>query len=114
MNRLQTGRLSAAQHATILAHFDDIETHHVADRAFIDVQRRMVRELMIGDVAPEIVGKDYNDVEFRLSDYRGKVTVLYFTGQWCGPCRGEYPYERLMLEVHKTEPFAIVSVNSDA
>lgn len=114
MNRLQIGKMSAAQEAMVLAKFDAFEKAHPKDKAFIDVQRSMVRQLMIGKTAPEIVGKDYDGVEFKLSDYRGKVTVLYFTGQWCGPCRGEYPYERLMLEVHKNDPFAIVSVNSDS
>jgi peroxiredoxin len=113
MNRLQTGLLGPAQEAKVLAHFDAIEKAHPSDKEFIDAQRRTVRTQMIGKVAPEIVGKDYDGAEFKLSDYRGKVTVLYFTGQWCGPCRGEYPYERLMLEVHKDKPFAIVGVNSD-
>ncbi len=114
MNRLQIGQMSAAQEASVLSTFDGYEKAHPKDKAFIDTQRKTVHELMIGKVAPEIVGKDYDGVEFKLSDTRGKVTVLYFTGQWCGPCRGEYPYERLMLEVHKNDPFAIVSVNSDA
>jgi thiol-disulfide isomerase/thioredoxin len=60
------------------------------------------------------VGKDFDGAEFKLSEYRGKVVVLYFTGEWCGPCRGEYPYQRLMLEVHKGKPFAILGVNSDS
>jgi peroxiredoxin len=113
MNRLQTGQVSAAQERLVLAHFDQIEKQHPAAKALIDSYRTVVTRQMIGKVAPDIVGKDYDGVEFKLSDYRGKVTVLYFTGQWCGPCRGEYPYERLMLEVHKSDPFAMVSVNSD-
>jgi thiol-disulfide isomerase/thioredoxin len=113
MNRLQTGQLSAAQEQAVLAHFDQIEKQHPKDQAFLDSYRHVVTGQMIGKAAPEIVGKDYDGVEFKLSEYRGKVTVIYFTGQWCGPCRGEYPYERLMLEVHKADPFAIVSVNSD-
>jgi thiol-disulfide isomerase/thioredoxin len=114
VTRLQTGRLSAAQEERIVTYLGDLEKKHPEDTSGIGSVRRMVRERMIGKVAPEIIGKDYDGVEFKLSDYRGKVTVLYFTGQWCGPCRGEYPYERLMLEVHKKDPFAIVSVNSDS
>ena len=113
-NRLQTGQLSPVQRDQVLAHFDRIEKAHPSDKAFLDKQRDMVRTRMIGLVAPDIVGKDYNDAEFKLSDYRGKVVVLYFTGEWCGPCRGEYPYQRLMLEVHKEKPFAVVGVNSDS
>ncbi len=114
MNRLQTGKLSNEQRDKVLAHFDGLEKAHPADKTFIDKQRTMVSTRMIGQVAPDIVGKDLDGAEFKLSEFRGKVTVLYFTGEWCGPCRGEYPYQRLMLEVHKGKPFAIVGVNSDS
>jgi len=113
MNRLQTGQLSEAQRDQVLKHFDRVEQAHPSEKAFLDQQRDMVRTKMIGLVAPDIVGKDYDNATFKLSDYRGKVVVLYFTGEWCGPCRSEYPYQRLMLEVHKSKPFAIVGVNSD-
>ncbi len=36
----------------------------------------------VGDVVPEIVGVDIDGVEFQLSDYRGKVVVLDFWGDW--------------------------------
>ena len=36
----------------------------------------------IGDVAPEIEGADLDEVPFALSDYRGKVVVLDFWGDW--------------------------------
>lgn len=32
----------------------------------------------VGDKVPEILGKDENDNEIRLSDYKGKKLVLYF------------------------------------
>ena len=38
--------------------------------------------LPIGSVAPEIVGQDQNGVMFKLSDYRGRVVVLDFWGDW--------------------------------
>ncbi|MCP3903698.1 MAG: redoxin domain-containing protein [Planctomycetes bacterium] len=38
--------------------------------------------LQIGHVAPDIIGKDLDGVEFRLSDYRGKVVMLDFWGHW--------------------------------
>ena len=38
--------------------------------------------LQIGMVAPDIVGPDIDGVEFRLSDYRGKVVVIDFWGDW--------------------------------
>lgn len=38
--------------------------------------------LQIGMVAPDIVGEDLDGVKFKLSDYRGKVVVLDFWGDW--------------------------------
>ena len=36
----------------------------------------------IGNLAPEISGADIDGVKFKLSDYRGKVVVLDFWGDW--------------------------------
>jgi hypothetical protein len=41
-----------------------------------------LRELAIGKVAPDIQGQDIDGVAFKLSDYRGKVVVLDFWGNW--------------------------------
>lgn len=38
--------------------------------------------LRIGKVAPDIEGEDVDGVEFKLSDYRGKVVVIDFWGDW--------------------------------
>ena len=38
--------------------------------------------LAIGETAPEIFGADIDNVEFKLSDYRGKVVVIDFWGNW--------------------------------
>ncbi|MGY8749388.1 MAG: peroxiredoxin family protein [Pirellulales bacterium] len=36
----------------------------------------------IGELAPEIEGTDLDGVAFKLSDYRGKVVMLDFYGDW--------------------------------
>jgi hypothetical protein len=41
-----------------------------------------MHNLAIGKVAPEIEGKDVEGKQFKLSDYRGKVVVLDFWGDW--------------------------------
>jgi hypothetical protein len=38
--------------------------------------------LGVGTAAPEITGEDIDGVSFRLSDYRGKVVLLDFWGNW--------------------------------
>jgi hypothetical protein len=41
-----------------------------------------IRHLGLGKAAPEITGQDADGKPFRLSDYRGKVVLLDFWGQW--------------------------------
>ena len=41
-----------------------------------------LENLAIGMVAPDIEGEDLDGVSFKLSDYRGKVVVLDFWGDW--------------------------------
>lgn len=40
------------------------------------------KHLAIGKTAPEIIGKDVDGKEMKLSDYRGKVVVIDFWGDW--------------------------------
>src|SRR5262249_1485341 len=37
-----------------------------------------IRDLVVGKRAPEIEGQDQDGQRFKLSDYRGKVVLLYF------------------------------------
>ena len=41
-----------------------------------------LRNLSIGKVAPEIIGEDLDGTPMKLSDYRGKVVVIDFWGDW--------------------------------
>jgi hypothetical protein len=45
-------------------------------------QLHEIRDLAVGKVAPEIEGKDVDGRPLKLSDYRGKVVVLDFWGDW--------------------------------
>jgi len=98
-----------------IAEFADLKSQgsgrSLAEIARSDLQE--LRELSVGRVAPEITGTDADGGGFKLSDYRGKVVVLTFSGNWCGPCRGMYPDERDLVKRLKDQPFALVSVNTD-
>jgi thiol-disulfide isomerase/thioredoxin len=72
-----------------------------------------LRNLRVGKVAPDIVGDDLDGKRFKLSDSRGKVTLLVFWGSWCGPCMALVPQERALAVRYAGRPFAIVGVNSD-
>jgi peroxiredoxin len=72
-----------------------------------------MRHLNVGQTAPEIGGADVEGKRFKLSDYRGKVVILVFSGEWCRPCVEMYPKERALLARYAGRPFAVVSVNTD-
>ncbi len=65
-------------------------------------------------MARNIVGTDTEGVDFELYEYRGNIVVLIFTGDWCGPCRGEYPYQRSMLDLYKDQNVVLLGANSDS
>lgn len=109
---LQSARLSAAQHARVLRHLDTVAAAHPESPGLVDKARYMVTSLTIGKTAPDIAGGDLDGVRFKLSDYRGKVVLLVFSGEWCGVCRSQYPYERLLQELYKGWPFEILGVES--
>jgi peroxiredoxin len=111
---LQNARLSAAQTDIVSRRLDEIGRTRPESSEYAKNAVRMVEELAVGKMAPEIRAKDLDGVEFKLSDYRGKVVVLMFTGDWCGICRAQYPYERELLERYKDAPFALVAVDSSA
>lgn len=111
--RLRKGRLTPQQEKKVASYLEGLKREFPDSEALIDRQLFTLDHLMIGKTAPNIVGKDIEGNELQLEDFRGKVVVLYFTGNWCGPCRTEYPYQRLMLELYEDRPFSIVGVNSD-
>jgi peroxiredoxin len=74
---------------------------------------KQLRQIAIGKAAPDIEGADVDGHEFKLSEYRGKVVVLSFSGNWCGPCKVEYPHQRELVSRLKDRPFALLSVNTD-
>ena len=72
-----------------------------------------LQTLSVGKAAPEISGKDTDGRSLRLSDYRGKVVVLAFWGNWYSLCRSMFPYERSLVLRMKGRPFVLLGVNSD-
>lgn len=74
---------------------------------------RKLRNLAVGQMAPEIQGTDADGKAFKLSDYRGKVVYLSFSANWCGPCVAKYPWERELVKKYQGKPFVMLSVNAD-
>lgn len=66
----------------VVARYGDVRSSRgtLGDRA--RAQLFEIRNLVIGKPAPEIDGEDADGRRFKLSDYRGKVVVLDFWGDW--------------------------------
>ena len=113
---LELGTLTPEQTGQVVSYFEKLKEEFPEGAEFLDDKRHVVENLMPGKVAPKTAGKDTEGKEFSLEEYRGHIVVLIFSGHWCGPCQGEYPYQRAMLELYKDrdDPVVLLGVNSDA
>ncbi|MCR4617305.1 MAG: redoxin family protein [Lachnospiraceae bacterium] len=69
-----------------------------------------IKELEVGDVAPDFTVSLTNGETFTLSDHDDKVVLINFWATWCPPCVGELPdLGRLSEDI--TDGFELVCVN---
>lgn len=54
-----------------------------------------------GERFPDLAIASDRGKPLKLSDWRGKVTVLHFWGSWCTPCKRELPDLQKLVEVFK-------------
>jgi len=72
-------------------------------------------KVKVGDLAPDFTVKTLDGKQFRLSDYRDKVVLLYFWAMWSRPCVADAP--RLKSEYDAMEEyrehFVMISLSLD-
>lgn len=73
----------------------------------------MASKTDIGTEAPEIVMKNPQGQDMKLSDLRGKVVLLDFWAAWCKPCRLENPNVVAAYNKYKSKGFEVFSVSLD-
>lgn len=67
----------------------------------------------IGAKAPEMVLKTPEGETIKLSDFRGKITMIDFWASWCKPCRMENPNVVKVYNKYKNKGFEIFGVSLD-
>ncbi|HXJ92215.1 MAG TPA: TlpA disulfide reductase family protein [Terriglobia bacterium] len=69
---------------------------------------------LIGSPAPDFTLKALDGREVKLSDYRGKETVVVaFWASWCGPCRMEMPSLQSFYEQHRGKGVEVLALSID-
>lgn len=74
------------------------------------------KTVSVGSTYKDIIGKDRNGKEIKLSDLvaKNKYTILEFWASWCGPCRGEIPNLKKAYTKYHGKGLEIFSVSLDA
>lgn len=67
----------------------------------------------IGAVAPEIIVQTPDGETIKLSDFKGKITMIDFWASWCKPCRMENPNVVRVYNQYKDKGFEIFGVSLD-
>jgi peroxiredoxin len=72
-----------------------------------------LRNLLPGMRAPDFETADLAGKTVKLSQQRGKVTLLVFWATWCEFCAELQPQQLELLKKHSGRPFSIVAVSGD-
>ncbi len=67
----------------------------------------------VGNIPFDLIGKDIDGSEIRISDFKGKVVIVSFWASWCGPCRKELPVLSGIQKNATTEKLQVISINID-
>ncbi|HEX5443410.1 MAG TPA: hypothetical protein VFW87_06265 [Pirellulales bacterium] len=85
MNNVPTDKMSKEAEQLferVVNDFGDVKTDRGTPSESAESELFELRHLAIGKLAPEIEGEDLNGEPFKLSDYRVKVVMLDFWGNW--------------------------------
>ena len=69
------------------------------------------RPPLVGSPAPEIVLKDLQGRDVKLSDLRGKIVLVNFWATWCKPCKEEMPAMQASYDKLRDKGFVVLAVN---
>ena len=81
-------------------------------RSFVNHMAEL-KVLSVGQKAPDFESIDPDGKVVKLSDFKGKYTLLDFWASWCGPCRQENPNIVEQYEKYKDKGFTVFGVSLD-
>jgi thiol-disulfide isomerase/thioredoxin len=68
---------------------------------------------LVGSQAPDFALEDFEGKRRSLSDYVGKVFILDFWAEWCGPCRKSMPLVQKVHQAFQGRGVEILGINLD-
>ena len=72
----------------------------------------LVKDDLVGKVAPDWVLKDFNHDSLSLSELKSKVLMVQFSGIGCGPCHASIPFLKQLVSDYKSKDFELVSIET--
>ncbi len=72
-----------------------------------------IRAKMVRTPAPDFELSTVTGKKFRLSDFKGRVVLLYFMTTWCTSCSKEQPYLLKLAESRPKAAFDVLAVSMD-
>ena len=101
------------QYAVAVEKYPQVRTYKGQLSELAGREKFKIEHLSVGGIAPEIIGEDIAGKPIKLSDYRGKVVLLDFWGDWCVACRMLLPFNRALVKEMEGRPFELLGINSD-